>query len=1711
MVLKAFWLGSIASKNDSANNNVRKEFSSASKTLIRNVLAKDSNGLYPYPNYDESDFTYYGQALLNAFDACLTIPTYFTSNGIGLLINSFYENYNGTGYFLKEYGNSNDSTTFVSTMVSNVPAVTNLDNIEGALTYFSKLTNIDIEGTEELSIFLSEYGLNTAFARITLSNSKVTNLTMQYVAPKWNTFDLTNIKHLKNLTTIDISNNLGIKSVNPLLNVNRSNYTNVDFYNIGEVYEYNEFVIDNLASNTCTVYYSNLGGTRVSKNEGNPSLLVNLGGIDDFVSEHLYLTNVIYNDDGTTTDVCWRVEQGNEINGQEINSGGDLVELDDINAMNMRISPYYYCEQNFTYNNYQFKRGGLYHIVKDNNSLVVTPKNIDSNGNLLYTINPVNGVPSTDYENISDTDQNLTIYDEHLKFSGEYSREQTPTDTSDTIYSQDSTIQSNTKYYSLYFNYYYFSFVATDNNTNNKNDNTTNIRHTYYLRANGNEYNLAVDNNNTDCYFVLLTKDEADFVVELRNNNFKNTTDVVLDKYNIQVNNNSITLGRDLPTNGTISDIYIYSINSQKFLTTYGFSSEPDSNFDVSYRTQRLNGANSSSIVYTFYNRQNNKFLTQTKISNNQVSTTFKSAVGVVYYESEANGNFTETNTQDSRFRVFWSASSRGTQYGANIKCAENTPTLDITTGKDMQATAYFNCVYIGNGSAGSTSTNYRMYDTGAFLLINNSASVYGENAKFCFLTAEEKDKLEEWYENPQEDITIGSTPVNHQYYYIYCPYTRRFISGGTTDSKGEIYTTVSDFSKAQLYYMHQSKIGGAGYYMIAANLVSSSYLNKADSGNSSDNGISGFNAYGGVTAAKYIALWKDDANTTCKFITIPTPVEISYEIKSIAIQYIAYQVDYIVARVRALILERDISKEYKFDNFYYLNEDVVIGGITYKAGNVIRFVCDAYYGTQYEAYIEYYELILDYYDDVNKTDDENHKHRINQFNTAKYVYYYYDYNNPDYVNITYPIEGFEGEIIYNKLSGLFEKYNASATYTTHLELEGITVSFPETKWIYTSTSFDEVKSGLYLDNEGRESAANSTYSEGTTYYKPEYVVATVFKDEFDRRKDSLYTDTLGTKVSSNAIYDPAATYYEVGYTVISQLTLNTNIDEFYYGIDDVERTIQVPVFEYFKNGIYLDQYGTKVALNATYNPNYQYYFLQPDGTYSKKAPTVYSALISDYVSLSLNETTFEYFKHNIYLDNNGTLVDKEAEYNSDIKYYMDDYVVSKFRNEILNTYRNVLYKDNSGTPLDQEETFNANITYYTNNFVVANVSQYEFNNNRSRLYANQYGLALDSNATYNSNATYYKKTYEVAYPGPKGNTEEAWVTTKNSITRLYSHTKLTSSDNFATYLADYSKVYSSGNYPTIYKYVGSGMENIYAEPIVSVSYEPVRTGSVTSDNFDSMKNQLFADAEGTPLASNAVYVPGMIYYVRTWKTLANIVYPNVSYEYNAGYYLIKLEDNSLMWQKDQDGVNSNTAGTMDSIIDEANSHFNDLDYNEWYGKHYAYNGFTMQSSKEILDEEGNVLHGYNKGYVYRIVVNKDNTAFVWQRVYRYSRKEGAQMVIDASTGDSQVGDTIWATSQCFGGFYTGNKFYRVVNDDFTKTLNVIQFTDVTVNNTNNGYTDIQGQKIRYIKDGDYLGYAGTYEIIISAVVRVSDGEGGYIYTDSVRTYKIKFVGTVIM
>lgn len=1704
MVLKAFWLGSLGNKTALANTNVTKEFTQTSKNAIAAVLAADpENGIYPYPDYEISDFTYYGQAILNALDACLVTPTYLSSNGINLLISSFYENYNTNGYSLKEYG-SDVASPFKSVLVNSAPAVTNLDNLEGGLSFFKNLTTLDIKGNTNLYAFLGDYGLSQAFARITLTNSNLTSLTMQYVSPEWNTFDLTNIKNLENLVSIDISNNLGIKTLNPLLNINRGNYTSINVANIGEVYEYNAFAIDNLASSECPVTYTNAGGVTAVKDTGNPSLLVNLSDIGDLVSEHLYLTNVIYNDDGTETNVCWRVEQGNEINGQEINQGGELTELTSIHEMNMRISPYYYCEQNFIYFGYNFKQYGLYKIVIDtNDQVLITPINLDSNNNLLYTITPVNEVPSTDYDNIDDDDPNLTIHDPHLTFSGEYSRTQTPTATTDTIYSQDSTIVSNEVYYTLRFNYYTFSFYAQRGGNNSD-------RYLHYLIGTDTGFTYSFGSTpSTEAYFVILDENQARFLITLRDNNFNNTTDVIMEDYGITAVNNIITLGQALPSanNTAIQDKYIYNISTNQFLTINGFADDLESSFDINRASVQINGTNNT-VVYSLYNNTNDRYLSQSKVTSSGQNSPW--SIGLIYNtksgDSETDYNqtfYNGTGSNDKRRRRWWLASSGTYTLSNTITCAENTPVLSVTTGKNATATASFNCYFMTNGGLNqdSNARNYKIYDTGANLLISNftnptNYNLYKEYAKFCYLTEEDMATLQEWYQNPQENITLGSYPQVGQYYYVYCPYTKRFIAGGTTYNRGEIYTTVSDPALAQLYYVTRNashSLDYEGYNFIAGSFAAGG------------NRYWGFNAYGGVSGAILIALYDGDSNSTVLFEDAGI-VTTSYEIKTKAYKYIAYQVDYTVAKVRAHILERDISKEYKFDNFYYLEEDLVIDGITYKAGNVIRFVCDAYYGTQYEAYIEYYELILTYFDDKDKTDNSTHKHTINQFNTADYFYYYYDDQIPP------DIESFEGSITYTKLpSGVFEKYNASYTYTTHTNPLGITNQFPETKWIYTSTSFDEVKSGLYLDNEGATSAANATYVEGTTYYKPVYVPATVFSDTFDSIKSTLYTDTNGTHVAANATFNKNATYYVVGYTALNSLVLTDNVTESYTSSSNVTSNVEVPVFEYYKHGIYLDAQGTEVALNATYNAQTTYYFKQENGTYTTSRPRVYSSLVGDYVALTLNETTFEYFKHHIYSNNNGVEVGVEDQYNSDITYYTNNYVISTFKNDVLNAYRSVLYKDEKGKALDPEETYNPNITYYTNNFVVATgITAGNFDQWKSRLYQDSHGLPLAANATFDSNATYYKRTFEVALPSPKGNTVEDWVQTKNQITRLYSHTKLTTTDNFLTYVSDYSKVYSLEHYPIVYKYTGTGSENIYANPTITASYEPIRTGSVTQENFAQLKDSLFDDANGTPLAANATFEQGKIYYVRTWTTVAHIEYENVSYQTNYGYYLVRLVDNALKWEEDPDGVNSNTAQTMDQILADANTHFHDADYNLWYGKHYAYNGFTMQSSNEILDINGNIVHGYDKGYVYRIVVNQDNTGFIWKQVYRYYRKEGDAMVTEASTGVAQVGDTVWATSQCFGGFYTANKFYRIVKDDFTKTLNVIQFTDVLVHNTNNGYTDIQGQKIRYINQGNYLGYAGTYELIISAVIKIDNGDGTYTYTDSVRTYKIKFVGTVI-
>ena len=354
-VVMMFWLNTAA-------NDLDTNITTANSNTIQSVLT--ANSAY-YSKYTISDFNTVGKAIINAFDACLEIPTYFSTDGVAKLIKSFYDKKN---YSLPTYDVASN-TSFVSNLNGSIPYITNGDNIKSVLSYFVNLTSLTFNGNTNLAVFLSENGLSTVFARTGLYNTLITNLTMMHVAHSSVNFDLTNIKNFKNLTVLDLSNNSGIQSVNELVNVNRSNYTSVNIENIGVEYDYQEFAIDNIASPTCIVNYTNAVDVNTSSNDDSrASELAELSDFNKFITKYMYMTNVLY-EDGNETQVTWRIDEGNEIGGSRIENGGKYPYFSTVDQMNQFISPYYYCTQSFTYNNLSFETGKYYRVYYENGEL----------------------------------------------------------------------------------------------------------------------------------------------------------------------------------------------------------------------------------------------------------------------------------------------------------------------------------------------------------------------------------------------------------------------------------------------------------------------------------------------------------------------------------------------------------------------------------------------------------------------------------------------------------------------------------------------------------------------------------------------------------------------------------------------------------------------------------------------------------------------------------------------------------------------------------------------------------------------------------------------------------------------------------------------------------------------------------------------------------------------------------------------------------------------------------------------------------------------------------------------------------------------------------------------------------------------------------------------------------------------------------------------
>ncbi len=508
-VLLMFWLNCM-NRGNSINSTQQQLISSA-------LTEGQTNGYYP-SYYSLSDFSTAGLALINAFYACLEVPTSFTTNGVSKLIEYFYANHNRNSvqYKLKTYG-TNDSTTFVASYKNNVPTVTNLDNLKSAVTYFTKLTSLTIEGNSYINAFASEYGLSTAFARTSLSNDKITTLTMNYVANSSVNFDLTNIKNFSNLTYIDLANNDCIQSANELINVNRSKYTHVDIQKIGAEFKYLEFVIDNIASPTCTVIYTENGNRKTSNNNSNASVLANMSNFDEFITKYFYTTNVVYDDSGNPQEVYWRIDEGNSI--QTVALGGDYPEISSISAMNQLTSPYFYCKESFTYNNQSLTAGYLYKVtVVDDNVVLTIVGQYTEEDDLTDLTNGISR-PNVDFSDYSPTTNITETKDVTTTGSITY---QDRTD-----FYTDSAINN---YVTITFNYAYYLRNQGKNN--------------YYMTYGNFMYNGSYlgggdglcTNGSYNTYFVFLTSTEATNCI---NKSYTTSTSIGTDYETAENNSNT--------------------------------------------------------------------------------------------------------------------------------------------------------------------------------------------------------------------------------------------------------------------------------------------------------------------------------------------------------------------------------------------------------------------------------------------------------------------------------------------------------------------------------------------------------------------------------------------------------------------------------------------------------------------------------------------------------------------------------------------------------------------------------------------------------------------------------------------------------------------------------------------------------------------------------------------------------------------------------------------------------------------------------------------------------------------------------------------------------------------------------------------------------------------------------------------------------------------
>lgn len=599
-------------------------------------------------------------------------------------------------------------------------------------------------------------------------------------------------------------------------------------------------------------------------------------------------------------------------------------------------------------------------------------------------------------------------------------------------------------------------------------------------------------------------------------------------------------------------------------------------------------------------------------------------------------------------------------------------------------------------------------------------------------------------------------------------------------------------------------------------------------------------------------------------------------------------------------------------------------------------------------------------------------------------------------------------------------------------------------------------------------------------------------EDEFNKIKNNSFTSedivngyiTLGTSSfpatsSSTTIYTQSSTSkgtaYYIYFPAIDKFLMLSNNSCQVQSIDNLSTTTANNMWwVYYRTSYYYiyNSSNTATSRNSTYFIKYSssgYTITYSTGTGSGFSPSTVSTYAGSSGSFfsSLSTSTFSLYNGNdeeIFTMENVyqlgyDVISIENRYDYQRQYYSSEvsYTTDKY---FYNNGR--VYK----TSYSYENNDTATITYYYTETYSTYYFYYIETKDGDRVYVDSYDVA-SCEYSYNSLEDYSKsvETSEITTSQNKyfeDDTEitdfdsDTWYETWNTnfIANAYDATKLTLTTD--VYISHITEVDNSN----------------------TISERKTLIQQVRAGNYDSTY-YLYTGATGSEDVNKENTTPTSSSYINGY-----------------GYILIYDSTTATLSWKEYGTLTQNTASTtLDSILEEANTHFNDNQFGMYYGMYYAYTG------EDIITSSG---MQYEKNHIYRIVLNDTNTAFVFSDSLEdgskltFTTKENASAalyeIIQGTIGADNVGDIFYLSVPTDIGDTYSQGYYKLTYDEDSDAYNLMKFADIDYD-----YSSLKLSNRRiYSENNDYLdqndnnknygGTGGSFDVVVTAFIHEPDG-----------------------